>query len=172
MPLGAGTSRGRGRRTRRRDRTRGAAGLAGARVRRHWAVQGGDRAPAPARPARPGLRSLHRPRQRRAGAALLVYLDVLTPGPRGLPDPARANVIVLAGLGAYLLVTVPTSVIGTVKGFAPVLRWLAEDRRATAEEQLAILRQPLDRSVAVFVRWAGAAVFFAVLLSVLGYPAT
>jgi adenylate cyclase len=142
-----------------------------ARGSRHWTVEGSDRA----------LRLLGRPGLALAflsvlanavpGGALFIYLYVLVPAPPGVPDPDRAMAVIAAGFAVYLAVAVPVAVVGSIRGFAPVLRWLSEDRPATAAEQRAILRQPLDRGVGGFVRWAVASVFFGILLGVLGYPA-
>ncbi len=105
------------------------------------------------------------------GAALFLYFEDFLPDAANVADPGRAETVMLALFAAYLAVVVPLGVAGGIRGFGPVLRWLSEDRPATPDEQLAILRQPAARAVAGFCYWAVAAIVFGSAQAVLGYPA-
>jgi adenylate cyclase len=104
------------------------------------------------------------------GIALFFYLQFTLPAASGTPDPGRADTTMVLVFVVYVVLAVAAGSAGTFRAFAPVLRWIAEDRPATAAEQLAILRQPIDRGLAAFCYWAGAAVVFGVTQAALGYP--
>jgi adenylate cyclase len=104
------------------------------------------------------------------GGALFFYLQFMLPSSH-LQQARHADEIMIVLFAAYLIVTLSFGSVGSVRGFAPVLRWLAEDRPARAGEQLAILRQPAERALAGFGYWVGAAVVFGVAQAALGYPA-
>jgi adenylate cyclase len=140
------------------------------RATRHWAVAGSDRAVRLL--GRPGLAILAVAVLANAipGFGLFIYLQYLLPGAGRVADPSRAATVMPIVFGVYLAVAIPVGVVAGFRGFAPVLRWLAEDRPATADEQQAILRQPLARALAAFCYWAVASMVFGVAQGVLGYP--
>ncbi|MDQ6837706.1 MAG: adenylate/guanylate cyclase domain-containing protein, partial [Actinomycetota bacterium] len=105
------------------------------------------------------------------GIALFFYLQFLAPGADSgmVPDPARANGKVLLALLSFLLATIPIGAVLNAKNILPVVRWLGQDRPATAEEKLVVLRQPLRQALIAFAFWAIAAVIFGSLEAALGY---
>jgi adenylate cyclase len=105
------------------------------------------------------------------GAFLFLYLQYLLPGAGRVADPSRAAVVMPIVFALYVATVVPVGALTGFRGFAPVLRWLAEDRPATPQEQLAVLRQPAALALAGFCLWAAAAVVFGVAQGLLGYPA-
>lgn len=136
----------------------------------HWSVRGGDRA----------LRLLGRPGITIAalsvlanaipGAALFLYLQYVLPGSGHVADPGRAHAVMGVLFALYLIAVVVVGALDGIRAFGPILRWLAEDRPATADEQLRILHQPVSRALAAFSYWAAAAVVFGVAQALLGYP--
>lgn len=105
------------------------------------------------------------------GIALFFYLQFLGPGSDSgvVPNPVRTNGKVLLALIAFLLCTVPVGAVLTAKSLVPVARWLSQERPATPEEQLVVLRQPLRQALIALAFWAVAAVLFGSLESALGY---
>jgi adenylate cyclase len=103
-------------------------------------------------------------------AALFFYLQFALPG-ADIPDATHADHVTGIIFVVYLILSLAFGSIGGVRGFAPVRRWLAEERPATAGEQLAILRQPVARGLAGLAYWAGAAIVFGVTQAAVGYPA-
>ncbi|MDQ2726458.1 MAG: HAMP domain-containing protein [Actinomycetota bacterium] len=105
------------------------------------------------------------------GIALFFYLQFLGPGSDSgmVPNPARTNGKVLVALLAFLLCTIPVGAVLNAKSLVPVLRWLSQERPATPEEQLVVLRQPLRQALVALAFWAVAAVLFGSLESALGY---
>ncbi|MDQ2725315.1 MAG: HAMP domain-containing protein [Actinomycetota bacterium] len=105
------------------------------------------------------------------GIALFFYLQFLGPGSDSgvVPNPVRTNGKVLIALLAFLLCTVPVGAVLTAKSLVPVARWLSQERPATPEEQLVVLRQPLRQALIALAFWAVAAVLFGSLESALGY---
>jgi adenylate cyclase len=136
---------------------------------RHWAVTGGDRAIHLL--GRPGLAiaGLSVLANAVPGAALFLYFQDFLPGAGNIADASRANTIMVAVFAIYIAAVVPIGVFSGIRGFGPVLRWLAEERPASANEQLAILRLPADRALAAFRYWAIASVVFGVTQALLGY---
>ncbi len=108
------------------------------------------------------------------GVALLFYLQFIVPGaPSGVvPDPAGADQGVLITFGVFVVVSVPLAALLSAKSIVPIVRWLSQDRAATADEQLAVLRQPLRQGLIAFGFWALAALLFGSLESALGYGST
>ena len=128
-----------------------------------------------------GARIVGRPRLALGGLALLAnivpgiamffYLQFLGPGSDSgmVPNPARANGKVLIALLAFLACTVPVGAVLNAKSIVPVVRWLSQERPATPDEQLVVLRQPLRQALIALAFWAVAAVIFGSLEAALGY---
>jgi adenylate cyclase len=105
------------------------------------------------------------------GAFLFLYLQYLLPGAGRVADPSRAATVMPIVFALYVATVLPLGVLSGFRGFTPVLRWLAENRPATPDEQLAVLRQPAALALSGFCLWAAAAVVFGVTQGLLGYPA-
>jgi adenylate cyclase len=137
---------------------------------RHWAVKGGDRAVRLL--GRPGLAIAAVAVLANAipGGALLFYLQYLLPGAGRVANPSHAGTVMLIVFALYVASVVPIGVLHGLHVFTPVLHWLAEDRPARPDEQLAILRLPASLALAGFCSWAAAAVVFGVTEGLLGYP--
>lgn len=103
------------------------------------------------------------------GVALTFYLQFVAPHSGMVPNLSRANGKVLIAFGAFLAVAIPVGALLNTRSVVPVVRWLGEDRPATAAEKMAVLRQPLRQGLTAFGFWAVSAVLFGSLESALGY---
>jgi adenylate cyclase len=93
-----------------------------------------------------------------AGGVLVVALFLVLLLPTGID--AQLNIIALV---VYLAIAFPLGIAWRRRRYAPVERWLADERPATDPERQIVLRQPLDGVVTSAPFWAVAAVLFAVL---------
>jgi adenylate cyclase len=108
-----------------------------------------------------------------AGAVtVFVYLALIQGNAEGLafsPRDTRISVIVFV---IFMAAVAPLLVYTGNRTFAPVARWLREDRPPTPEEQQIVLSQPLRHAAVAFVFWIAAAMLFGVVLQVwLGHSA-
>jgi len=136
----------------------------------HWSVRGGDRALRLLGPPEITIAALSVLANAIPGAALFLYLQYVLPGSGHVAHANRAHAVMAVLFALYLIAVVVVAVLDGIRAFGPILRWLAEDRPATPDEQLRILHQPVSRALAAFSYWAAAAIVFGTAQALLGYP--
>jgi adenylate cyclase len=101
---------------------------------------------------------------------IFLFLSFLLPI-SGQPDDF-GSVVVRNGIAGtfYLVFTLWIGSRLSLRAYAPIERWLAEERPATAAERDAVLRHPFVTSRISAVMWSGAAVVF-VLFNLWALPA-
>lgn len=104
------------------------------------------------------------------GGALFLYLQFLDPGVAGVPDPQRAGTIVVRTFVGLLVVGLPVGAAVTARALRPVTGWLDAGRPATADEQRAVLAEPIRSAIQSLATWIAAAAAFGLLEGLLGYP--
>jgi hypothetical protein len=100
-----------------------------------------------------------------AGAVtVFVYLAFVQGNAQGLAASPRDTRVSLLLFVVYVVAIGPLAVYTGYRNFAPVMRWLSEDRPPTADEQRIVLSQPLRHTAWAFLYWVGAAILFGIVL--------
>jgi adenylate cyclase len=105
-----------------------------------------------------------------AGITTFAFLQFMLPVNPGLHAARNANQVIVIAFVVYLAVAIPGGALTNARIFRPVARWTAAGRRPDPVEQWATLVQPIRQAAGAFAFWLVAAVVFAVLLAVEGYP--
>jgi adenylate cyclase len=93
-----------------------------------------------------------------AGGVVVVAVFIALLRPTG--GDAALNAAVL---GLYLALAFPLGIVWRHRRYAPVERWLQEERPATDEERAVVLRQPLEGVITSAPFWGFAGILFAAL---------
>jgi adenylate cyclase len=94
---------------------------------------------------------------------VFVFLSVVLPVPSRWQESGPGFEVNLLVFAAYMLVAVPVGIAWGRSTAAPILSWLAEDRRPTPEERQLTLEFPIRGFARMGPLWLGAALVFGVL---------